>query len=70
MNYFKKIAVSKALGVGLGEVFIMSDADEECFYRITENGLEIRIAREWYPSVQFEDIMSGKLGDIISIRSA
>ena len=70
MNYYKKIAVSKALGVAPGEMFIMSELGEDCIFRLREYGLEVRIGTRWYPSTQMEFILNGSLGDILSLRGA
>lgn len=68
MNYYKKIAVSKAIGVAPGDLFIMSELGDECVFRLQESGLEVRIGTSWYPSTQMEFILNGSLGDIINLK--
>lgn len=67
MNYYKKLLVSKALGISVGSLFIMSELGDECIFRLTETGLEVRIGTSWYPSFRMDEILSGELGDIVHI---
>lgn len=67
MNYYKKLAVIKVLGITVGSMFCLSELGDDCIFRITEQGLEARIGTSWYPSNRMDEILLGTLGDIMLI---